>query len=116
MPQDAVDGAALALEDLDDGAGELVDVGRGQPLEERLEAVEELGEVERGRGAESGMVSPGRNVRPTGPAPWSRSTYRWPTMLRYLMEAVTEAGRSRPLRTAKATSASRRSATRTDCT
>ncbi len=65
---------------------------------------------------ESGMVSPGRNVRPTGPAPWSRSTYRWPTMLRYLMEAVTEAGRSRPLRTAKATSASRRSATRTDCT
>lgn len=73
MFEDAVDRAALALEHLDDGAGQLVDVGRREALEERLEAVEELGQVERGVVRASGMVSPAVKFWPTGPAPWSRS-------------------------------------------
>ncbi len=40
-------GAALTLEHLDEVQGELVDLGRLQGLEERLEAVEQLGQVQR---------------------------------------------------------------------
>ena len=49
--QQALERAALALEDLDDLVGQLVDVGGAERLEERLEPVEQHGEVERRRGA-----------------------------------------------------------------
>ena len=44
------DVGALALEYLDDVAGQPVDIPRRQRLEQRLEAVEQYGQVERGRG------------------------------------------------------------------
>src|ERR1044072_8457756 len=45
--QQRLDRAALALKDLDDLVGQLVDVVRRQRAEQRLEAVEQLGEVQR---------------------------------------------------------------------
>ena len=62
----AADGAALALEDLDEVEGELVDLARGQRLEQRLEAVEELGEVQRrgrARGRDGASVGEPRRAR-----------------------------------------------------
>jgi hypothetical protein len=45
--QQAVDGAALTLEDRDDLAAQRIDVVRVEELEQRLEAVEQQGQVER---------------------------------------------------------------------
>ncbi len=49
VPEQALERAALALEDLDDLVGQLVDVVGRERLEERLEAVEQHGQVEGGR-------------------------------------------------------------------
>src|SRR3954470_1504077 len=49
--EEALEGAALALEDLDDLVGQLVDVGGAERLEQRLEAVEQHRQVERRGGA-----------------------------------------------------------------
>ena len=49
-PQQVGDGAALALQHLDDLVREAVDVLRGERGEQRPEAVEQHGQVERGRG------------------------------------------------------------------
>ena len=48
--QQLLDGAALALEHLDQVHAELVDLLGRERLEQRLEAVEELGQVERRQG------------------------------------------------------------------
>ena len=53
--EQAVDAAALALQGLDDLEGELVDVLGAQRREQRLEAVEQIGQVQRrGRSARAG--------------------------------------------------------------
>ena len=51
MGQQAVERAALTLEDLDDLVGQLVDVGGRECLEQRLEPVEQHRQVERRLGA-----------------------------------------------------------------
>ena len=45
--EQALDGAALALEDLDDLEGDPVDVGRATAPEQRPEAAEQRGQVQR---------------------------------------------------------------------
>ncbi len=70
----AVTFGTLALKHLDDVAGQLVDVARRQRLEQRLESVEQHGEVERGRGARQ-RDGPARRERGrAGPVPWPSST------------------------------------------
>ena len=61
--------AALPLQGLDEQARELVDVARGQRGEERLEAVEEHGEVEGGVGARRAGSSSRRPGPPARPRP-----------------------------------------------
>ena len=51
---------ALALEDLDDLAGQLVDIAGRQRLEQRLEPVEQLGQVKRRGGARQRDRAAGR--------------------------------------------------------
>ena len=64
--EQALDGAALALEHLHDLVGQLVDVVGRQRLEERLEAVEQHGQVERRLGLRDrdGVALPQLGRRP----------------------------------------------------
>src|SRR3546814_9851946 len=50
LPGERLQRPTLSLQDGDDVLGELVDVGRAQGLEERLEGVEHRGQVERAAG------------------------------------------------------------------
>ena len=68
--QQALDGAALALEHLDDLEGQPVHVRRGQRLEQRLEPVEQHGQVQGGRGLrQRDDVAPSSRVSPPEPSP-----------------------------------------------
>ena len=68
MGEEAVHGAAFALQNLDDLAGQLVDVVRRKCLEQRFEAVEQVGQVERGRGAVKRDFAAGRQETRGGAA------------------------------------------------
>ena len=76
--EQCLDGAALALQHLDQRGGELVDVLGLEHLEERPEPVQQLGQVEARVGAverDRGVVIGASLPRSS---PWTRARYRWP--------------------------------------
>jgi hypothetical protein len=91
VPQEAGDRAAFALQHLDDLVRELVDVVRRERGEQRPEAVEQRGQVERRGGLRAGMRPPAGSGR-RSPGASNSARYRCPTRLRYRILTSTLAG------------------------